>query len=217
MKSSIRWILPVAAIGLLASSALAQGGPGGPGGGFQMTPQMQARMKKWQKWRENHKNIGQLSQTLRAMSEFEKDPKTKFTRAQARKILPILKAWRNRPVMTDSQALQVNKQITSTFSIPQIKKMASMPRMGGRGGGGGGFGGGGRPGGGGFGGGGFGGAGGGSRPGGGGPGGRRGGFTMPDPKDYNPLNPKTFPFERARARMGQNMNTLITTLQQRGA
>ncbi len=175
MKQSVRWILPAAAITTLlaASGAFAQGGPPGGGGpgGFQPSPEMMKKFQALRKWNDKHPNIGRVSQTLRAVGEMDKDPKTKITPAQAKKMLAVIRPWQKRPVMTDAQALQVNKQLTAAMTLPQIKKMATMPRMGGRrggGGGGGGSGGGGagRPGGGGFAGGG---GGGGGRPGGGRP------------------------------------------------
>ena len=213
-------LVATAAMTMASPAACAQG-PGGAPGGFQMTPEMQKQMQAWRTFRDNHKNYSALQQTLTAMGEMDKTPTTKITGAEAKKILPILKSWRSKPVMTDSQALSVNKQITGVMTIPQIKVIATTRmgggggRRGGPGGGGpgggsgGGFGGGGgqRPGGGG---GGFG--GGGQRPGGGGPGGAGGGrFTMGPPKEYNPLNPDSMP-ERMRARAKTRIDTLTSLL-----
>ena len=202
MNRAIKWIAPVAAAVALAPAALAQGG-------FQMNPQMQAKFQAWQKWRQNHPHIQSLQQTMIGFREMEKDPKTKLTRDQARKILPVVKAWRNKPTMSDDQALQVTKQLTASLNTAQLKKIATAPQFG-RGGRG--FGGGARPGGGGPGG------PGGGRP--GGPGGGRGGFDpskMPDPKDYNPLNPDTNPIAQAlpqaSQRMKQTMAEFIAGLQ----
>ena len=192
----------IALFALNAPAAHAQGGFGG--GGFQPPPEMMAKIKKWQAWRQSHPHVSALGQTMRGMGELDKNPGTQITKPQAQAILAAIKPWRSKPVLTNDQALQVNKAITRPLSIPQIKKLATM---GGPGGGrrGGGFGGGG--------GGGFG--GGGGRPGGGGPGGRPGGFTMPDPKDYNPLNPSTFPDSPFKGRMVEGMNRFISTLQAR--
>ena len=198
--------LPVVGALLLAAAAHAQA-PGGPGG-FQPSPQMMAKFQAWQRWRDSHKNITALQQTLRGMQEMQQDPRTQLTRAQASKILPVLTKWRNKPVMSDAQARQVNQQITAPLSVPQLKKLASVSaQRGGRPGGfGGGFGGG-RPGGGP-------GGPGGPRPGGfgGGRPGGPGGFTMPDPHDYNPLNPNTLPFQRMRPRAQQQIDGLIASL-----
>lgn len=191
----------------------AQGGFGG-GGGFQPPPEMMAKIKKWQAWRQSHPHISELGQTMRGMGELDKSPNTQITKPQAQAILAAIKPWRGKPVMTNDQALQVNKAITRPLSIPQIKKLATM---GGRRGGGFGGGGGGRPGGGGGGFGGGGGGFGGGRPGGGG-GGRPGGFnpaSFPDPKDYNPLNPSTFPNSPFKSRQTQGLNQFMTTLQTR--
>src|SRR2546430_15475510 len=128
MKSLIRWFVPVVVAGsfaALAPAALAQGGPG-----FQPSPQMMAKFKAWQTWRENHKHVAQVGQTVRALREIEKNPSTKLNKAQAAKIVPVLKAWRNKPLMTDDQALQVNKQLTSALNESQLKTLASIPAFG---------------------------------------------------------------------------------------
>jgi hypothetical protein len=183
----------LAGVTLLASVAVAQGP-----GGFQLTPAIRAKFQAWQKWNEAHKNIGAVQQTVFAMAEMQNNPKTKFTKPQAKAILAVLKTWRNKPVMTDSQARNVNKKLAATFTMPQLKALAAMPQRGGRRMGGGGQGG--------------------QRPGGAGggrPGGGRGGFDpskIPAPRDYNPLNPGTLPMERQRARAAQRIDGLIKTL-----
>jgi hypothetical protein len=143
----------------------------------------------------------------------DKDPTAQLNKDQAKKISAAVKPWANKPVMTDDQALALNKQITGVFSTAQLKKFATMQGQrggfgGGRPGGGGGFGG---PGGGG---------GGGPRPGGpgGGPGGGR--FDpskMPDPKDYNPMNPATYPAGQMNERMKQRHTEFMTVLKTRSA
>ncbi len=192
-----RFILAVAAVlPLLLStpSVFAQGpggGQGGPGGGggFQMTPEMQAARAKMMKFRDNNKQVFALRQTISAFDDMEKDPKTKFTPAQAKTILGVINQWKAKPSLTNEQATQINKDLTKSLTVPQIKKLAAAAsRRGGRGGGGqgGGWGGGG-----------------GARGQGGGPGGgamaRMGGggaqggagWKMPEPKPFNPLNPET--------------------------
>jgi hypothetical protein len=42
-----------------------------------------------------------------------------------------------------------------------------------------------------------------------------GGFTFPDPKDYNPLNPDTLPFEQFRPMAKQRMTEFTGNLQKR--
>lgn len=189
-------LVALAAATLLAPIAHAQG----PFGGGQITPEMRNRMQAWRKWRDSHKNISALQQTLGGLAAMEQDPRTRLTKPQAKKVVGILKAWRNKPVMTDAQALQVNKQLTASLSIAQLKKIATA-RAGGRGGqrrGGPGGGGGGQ-----------------ARAGGGQ--GRQGGGRMdanrfPAPRDYNPLNPSTLPFERMRGRAKQSLDSLTQTL-----
>ena len=208
---------------LLAGSAMAQPpGGGGPPGGFMasLPPAAQAKMKAWRTWRDNHKNFQQLTSTIRAISEMDKEPATKLTKDQAKKIMAVVAPWQAKPVMTDDQARAVTNGIAKVLNNTQIKKYAALQAAGGRGGWGGGGGRGGAggamggPGGGGppGGGGGFGGP-----PGGGGAGGGRGSFDftkMSDPKEYNPLNPASYPVspmsERSKQRVTDFMKLLKT-------
>ena len=201
MNRTMRWIVPVLALVAVSPTAFAQGG--GPGG-FNPPPALMAKFKAWQKWRENHKNINKLQQTLMAYRELEKDPSTKVTKDQAKKLVPVFKAWKNKPAMSDDQAKEVNKQLTAPLNDKQLKALATAPNpmQGGRG-----FGGGARTGGG---------------PGGGRPGG--GGMNMdpskfPDPHDFNPLNPETSPFKTMNPQRFNEMkgkyNEFIASLEQR--
>ena len=117
-------IAATAAIALLAlgnaQTAHAQGGFGGGGGGFQPPPEMMAKIKKWQAWRQSHPHISALGQTMRGMGELDKNPATQITKPQAQAILAAIKPWRSKPVMTNDQALQVNKAITRPLSIPPV-------------------------------------------------------------------------------------------------
>jgi hypothetical protein len=178
VKRLLKWIIPVAAVVAIAPAATAQGGFGAG-----MPPEMQAKMKAWQKFRDNHKNFSSIQQTIAGIGECEKDPKTALTKPQAKKVLAVLNKWGSKPTMTNEEAAAANKELTAGMTIAQIKKVATAPAPG-RGGRG--FGGGQR------------GAGGpgGARPAGGGPGGGMANFKMPDPKEYNPLNPDTLPFEQ---------------------
>ena len=209
------------------------GGPGGPGGGMQMSPEMKKKFDAMAAWNKKNPNFMLLSRTLRGLGGLDRDPATALTQAQARAILPVIMKWQSEPVLTDAQAKAIDMKLTSTLSAAQKAKLAEGGR-GGRGGGPGGPGGGpgggmrgGGPGGpGGMRGGGPGGPGGPGMmggPGGGGPGGGRrgmgggpggpGGFTIPDPKPYNPLNADTLPNERQRARSKERMTKMIADLQ----
>ena len=205
MKLNPSRMLPVVALFVLSATAQGQG-PGGGAGGFQIPPAMQAKFQAWQHWRDNHKNVTSLQRTLGAMSDMERDPRTKLTKPQAQKVLAVIRKWQSKPALTDAQALQVNKQLTAPLSLPQIKKIA-MASQGRRGGGFGGGGGGRGPGGGG---GGFG--GGGGRPGGGGGRPPMDPASFPAPKDYNPLNANTLPFARQRPRSKERMAQLTAAL-----
>jgi len=205
-----------AALSVLAPTFVwAQGGPpGGGGGGFNMTPEMRAGFDKMRKFRDENKQVFALGQTLRAFEDMDKSPKTKFTPAQAKTILAVVNKWKTKPSLTNEQATQINKDLTKSLTIPQIKALAAASN---RRGGGGQGGGGGRPGGGG-GGGGFGGGqgGGGGRPGGGGaPGGGGGAWKMPELKPFNPLNPATSPFARNKETAVRRMNDMLAMLSAR--
>ena len=209
---------------ITAVAAVAQPPPGA--GGFQMTPEMQKQIEAWRKWREAHKYTFQLTSTLRALIEIDKDQKTKLTPTQAKKILAVLQPYRNKPKMTQDDAKNALKGIKAALNVDQLNAIARIEaerrnRRGGFGGPGAGAGGGMgmRPGGPGGGPGGMprGGAGGaGARP--GGPGGPGGGFRMPDPsrmKDFNPFKPDTStPFGQRAAQM---WNEFFKGLQQRAA
>jgi hypothetical protein len=199
---------------ITAVAAVAQPPPGA--GGFQMTPEMQRQREAWRKWREAHEYTFRLTNTLRALIEIDKDPKTKLTPAQAKKILAVLQPYRNKPKMTQDDAKNALKGIKAALNVNQLNAIARIEaerrnRRGGPGGGGMGM----RPGG-------PGGALGGApgaRPGGAGgrPGGGPGGnFRMPDPsqmKDFNPFKPDTStPFGQRSAEM---WNQFFNGLQQR--
>ncbi|MDX1931042.1 MAG: hypothetical protein SFU56_00405 [Capsulimonadales bacterium] len=221
-------VLTMVAVSALSGAAFAQG----PGGNFManLPPAAQAKMKAWRTWRDNHKNFQQLTGTLRAITEMDKETSTKLTKDQAKKILTVITPWKSKPTMTDPQARTVMNDIAKVLSPTQIKRYAAIqaegrggmrggPGGGGPGGGGGfgGPGGGGPPGGGG----GFGGPGGGGRPGGGagGPGGGRNfDFSkMPDPKEYNPLNPASFPESPMSARNKQRVTEFWNLVKSRAA
>lgn len=176
---------------------------GGPGGGFQMTPEMQAKIKAWQKWTEAHKGISNLQTLFYQVEQMDKEPAFALNKPQSSKLLSIMKPWRTKPEMSDDQAKSVMKAVTGLLTDKQVKKLTTIQSPWGRrgGGGGGGGAGGGRPGG----------AGG---PGGGRPGGA-GGFKIPDPPKggYNPLNPATLPFEQMRPRAQKGLDDFTAELQ----
>ncbi len=206
MKGLTLWagvlLLVIAAI-----AAIAQPPPGA--GGFQMTPEMQRRIEEFRKWREAHKYTLQLTSTLRALEQVDKDPKTKLTSAQAKKILSVLQPYRNKPKMTQDDAKNALKGIKAALNVNQLNAIARIEaerrnRRGGPGGMGM------RPG------------GPGGQPG-GAPGARPGGapgsnFRMPDAaqmKDFNPFKPDTStPFGQRAAEYWDNF---FKGLQQRAS
>jgi len=190
------WTTLAAAAAILAAVSAHAQNP------FNLTPQQQAQLqakrKAWEKWRDGHKNVTALGQTMMGFAALETDPKTALTKDQAKKIVPILKTWRTKKAISNEQALSVNKALTAPLTDAQLKRIATARGFG-RGGPG--FGGGAR-------------MGGGNRQG----DGNRPRFDiskMPDPKDYNPLNPDTLPFEGMRAQAKQRMDKLIADLSKR--
>src|SRR5439155_12230854 len=138
MNRTMKAVLPAAVLALVGQAALAQG-PGG--GGFQMTPEMQAKMKAWQKFRENNKNLDNVQRTVRGFRRLDDDPKTQLNKDQAQKILAVVKAWRHKPVMKDEEARKVMVQLTQPLNVQQLKALARPAGGPGGRGGGGGFGG----------------------------------------------------------------------------
>ena len=207
MKRMLHCGLAAALIATCAIGAMAQGGPGGFGGG-QMPPEMAKKIEKWRKWRDNHKNFEAIQQSILGLGECMKDAKTDLTKDQAKAVLDTLNKYKGKPFLTNDEAGAANKAMTARLNVAQIKKIATTENPFRRGGGGrpGGGMGAGRPGGGGP---------GGARPGGGGPGGGPGGFVFPDPKDYNPLNADTLPFERMPPMAKQRMAEFTGSLQKR--
>ncbi|MGC8785083.1 MAG: hypothetical protein ACP5RN_11960 [Armatimonadota bacterium] len=198
---------------MAAVAAIAQPPPGM--GGFQMTPEMQKRIEEMRKWREAHKYTFQLTNTLRALEDIDKDPKTKLTPEQAKKILAVLQPYRSKPKMTQDDAKNALKGIKAALNVNQLNAIARIEaerrnRRGGFGGAGGG-GMGMRPGG-------TGGPPGGAPGAGGRPGAPAGNFRMPDfsrMKDFNPFKPDTStPFGQ---RAAQRWNEFFKGLQQRAA
>jgi hypothetical protein len=201
---------------LLLTPAFVRAQP--PGGGGAPSPEMMKIFQEMSKLRDSRKNLMGIGTMVGAFAEFEKDPKTALTKAQAKSILAIVTPWKTKPVMTDDQAKQVSAQISKLFTMAQIKGFAQMQKDmaarfgggGGRPGGGGGMGGG-RPGGGA--------PGGGGRPGGGAPGGG-GGMGGFDPKKMladmkkpmNPLNPSSIPAGFMRDRTEKRLNDALAAL-----
>ncbi|HSV75009.1 MAG TPA: hypothetical protein VLH79_14710 [Chthonomonadales bacterium] len=190
------WLVAALAATVAAAPAVAQGGFGN------LTPQqqqqLQAKMTAWSKWRENNKHVTALQQTVTGLALIEQDAKTALSRDQARKVLAAMNKWGRRPALTNEEARAANKELTAMLTVAQLQKLATAPSPG-RGGRG--FGGGARPG-----------AGPGAGPGGGG---SRPSFDIsrfPDPRNYNPLNPDTLPFEQMRPVAKQRMNEFRTKL-----
>jgi hypothetical protein len=120
-------LLLTASVGAVAH---AQGFPGGGGGGGgRRVPDAAGNDGKGQGLAEvprEPQELRGLQRTIFAIGEMDKDPKTQLTKPQAKSMLSVLGPWRNKPVMTNDQALQVNKQLTAGMSVAQIKKIATV-------------------------------------------------------------------------------------------
>lgn len=201
IQSFLRAALPVlACLGTLAVSpavSVAQGPPGGS-----LPPAAMEKIKAWQKYRETHKNVSNLSTLLFQIREMDSDPSTRLNKEQAGKLLGVMKAWRNRPTMSEDQAKQAQKQIGGMLTPKQVQKIATIrPRFGG-----------GRMG-----------AGGGA-PGGGGTGGGPGGGGMrmdpskipsPPATGFNPFNPDTNPMAKTRPEFKKAGEAFVADLEKR--
>lgn len=196
----MKFVRPILA-GLTVLSIAVSGATAQTANRPQMSPEVQAKMKAWQKWRDSHKNIESLQRTIGGLEALEKDPKLKLNASQAKSVVTILKTWRTKPTMTDAQALKVNKDLTAKLSLAQLKKIATTRGgMGMRE----------------------------RRPGGGAPsaqpGNRTGGnqprtgtrrmdpSRFPSPREYNPLNPSTLPWENMREGAKKRLETLTKQL-----
>lgn len=217
-----RTIILTAIVSCVLSSPLFAQGPGP--GGFQPSEQMLKKMKAWREWRTKHSHITMLEKTIMDLCAIENKPSTKLSKSQAKIVLSTIAPYRSKSAISDLQAASIIKRLKSILNKQQLKAIASMARMGGPAGpppGGfsapppGGPGGSppGR----------FGGPPPGWKPGepppagfGPPPGGRPDGPprmpVFPNPKDYNPLNPKTLPFEPMRQPMTSQLNNLIKQL-----
>jgi hypothetical protein len=183
----------VSALGLAAVFCLTRvPGAQAQGGGFQMTPEMQAKIKAWQKWTEAHKGVSNLQTLFYQVEQLEKAPGYELNKMQAGKLIGIIKPWRTKPEMSDDQAKGVMKSMTVMLTDKQVKKLTTIQTPWARRGGGG--------------------SGGGARPGGAG---GAGGFKFPDPPKggYNPLNPDTLPFEQMRPMAKKGMDDFTAELQ----
>ena len=171
-------------------------------GGGGMPPEIQKKINAWKKFGEAHKKLTSLGDLLYQLGDITKDPGYAPNKTQSKKILAILNANKSKTSLSEDQAGTIAKGLTSSLTLKQIKKMATIetPTQKARksfGGGGGG----GRPGGG---------ATGGGRPG----GGAGSGFKFPDPpaKGWNPINPDSMPESPFKPAAKTRMTALVGEL-----
>lgn len=113
------------------AGAQGPGQPGRPPPGGGMPPGMGGQFQAWRQWGDKHRSLMTLGRTVRGLGMLDRDPTTKLSAAQAKTIVPVLRAWRHKPTMTDAQAAQVNHQITATLKPAQIQKLAARRGPGG--------------------------------------------------------------------------------------
>ncbi len=169
---------------LMPSQANAQMGGGPPA-------EVMAKIKKWQKWSEAHKSTSNLNDLIYQISEIDRTPGLALNKAQAGKVLGLIKPYMNKAELSEDESKSLAKAMTNVLTTKQLQKVATIvppSKKWGRGGGGGG------------------------RPAGGPP---KGGMTnFPDPpkSGYNPLNPDTFPMAQVRPMMKAGINSFMTGL-----
>lgn len=199
LKNTLR--LGVASLALMSVVALAPSA--NAQGGFQMPPEVQKKIKAWQKFSEDHKKLMVLGDQISQIGEMSKMAGYELDKKQAGVILKVIDANKSKTSLTEEEAGAMSKQLTTSLSAKQIKKMTTIetPRQkmqkaraagGAPGGGGGGA----------------------ARPG-GAAGGGMPSFPDPPAKGWNPLNPDSFPFEQAKPRMKEGMNKLVAELKAR--
>lgn len=124
--------------------------PGGGQGGFNITPEMRARMEAWRKWRDQHKYTFQLTGFVNAMAQLDKEGKP-LNADQKKKVLAVIKPLTTKTKLTQDDArnaLRDLKKPLTTAQLNIISRISSQQQQRRGMGGGSGGGGGGRPGGG---------------------------------------------------------------------
>lgn len=107
--------LLVAAPGIPTVQAQGPGGPGGPGGGG-MRNRNSPKMRLGGLWR----GIGEIEKS-----------NTPLTKAQAKKVVALVRPWGSRPKMTDGQAKSLYMGLNNVLTAQQknqLDKMAAMRR-----------------------------------------------------------------------------------------
>lgn len=89
---------------------------------------MAESMAAWRKWRAAHPNVTALQGTVHGLSALESDPSLRLNGKQARVVLLILKEWRAKKTISDTQAKQVCDKIRAALNPAQKAKLASTGR-----------------------------------------------------------------------------------------
>jgi len=97
-------------------------GPGGP------PPGMAESMEAWRTWHAAHPNVTALQGTVHGLSALESDPTLRLNGKQMRIVLPILKEWRTKKTISDTQAKQVREKIGAALNPAQKAKLSSTGR-----------------------------------------------------------------------------------------
>lgn len=86
MRFGLATLLVAGTYAMMTPSANAQG----PGGGFQMPPEMKAKIEAWKKWGEQHKKLTGLGDLIGQVGEMEKDPGFALDKKQAGTMLKLI-------------------------------------------------------------------------------------------------------------------------------
>lgn len=125
----LRWIAMAAALVAVAALARAQG-PGRPEDRRATpSPEMRQRMEQFRKFREEHKYTFQLTDTVVALGELEKQNRHALTPAQARKVNTVLARVRKQPKLTQEQAKQALKDLKAPLSERQLTEIGKITKQ----------------------------------------------------------------------------------------
>jgi len=119
------------AAALVAVAALARAqGPGRPEDRRATpSPEMRQRMEQFRKFREEHKYTFQLTDTVVALGELEKQNRHALTPAQARKVNTVLARVRKQPKLTQEQAKQALKDLKAPLSERQLTEIGKITKQ----------------------------------------------------------------------------------------
>ncbi|HOJ20701.1 MAG TPA: hypothetical protein PLY56_04145 [Armatimonadota bacterium] len=125
---NLRWIAIAAALVAAANLARAQGPGKSEAGRPAPSPEMRQRMEQFRKFREEHKYTFQLTDTIVALGELEKQNRHALTPAQAKKVNAVLAKVRKQPKLTQEQAKQALKEVKAPLTERQLTEVGKITK-----------------------------------------------------------------------------------------